>query len=126
MKVTIRKDLQDSAVGVPVLYTETLKETTVSADSNPDIEFLFLADHHVHSDGYNMLVKIDGEKAAVYSIDFDFETDKQEIDAEEATKILREIVKEYDAMPDGPLGRGFTNGPFLRAREFLKELDGVA
>ena len=29
---------------------------------------------------------------------------------------LTELVRAYDAMPDGELGRGLTNGPFLRAR----------
>ena len=37
----------------------------------------------------------------------------------EAKTLLAEIVAQYDAAPDGPLGEGFTNGPFLRARNFL-------
>jgi uncharacterized protein YfdQ (DUF2303 family) len=37
----------------------------------------------------------------------------------EARRLLAEIVTQYDAAPDGPLGKGFTNGPFLRARAFL-------
>ena len=37
-------------------------------------------------------------------------------------EIIEEIVRQYDAMPDGILGKGFTNEPFLRAKEFLKEI----
>lgn len=37
----------------------------------------------------------------------------------EAKRLLAAIVAQYDDAPDGPLGRGFTNGPFLAAREFL-------
>ena len=37
----------------------------------------------------------------------------------EALRLLAEIVAQYDAAPDGPLGKGFTNEPFLAAREFL-------
>lgn len=36
-----------------------------------------------------------------------------------AHELLAEIVAQYDASPDGPLGKGFTNGPFLAARAFL-------
>ena len=36
-----------------------------------------------------------------------------------AHALLAEIVAQYDAAPDGPLGKSFTNGPFLSAREFL-------
>lgn len=34
---------------------------------------------------------------------------------------LRAIVAQYDASPDGPLGKGFTNEPFLRARDLVQE-----
>lgn len=50
----------------------------------------------------------------------------EKTEEQNAVKILRDIVKQYDAMPDGPLGRGLTNGPFLRAREFLKNIDNVS
>ncbi len=36
-----------------------------------------------------------------------------------ARELLAKIVAQYDAAPDGPLGKGFTNGPFLAARAFL-------
>lgn len=36
-----------------------------------------------------------------------------------ARDILSRIVTQYDAAPDGPLGKGFTNEPFLAARTFL-------
>lgn len=36
-----------------------------------------------------------------------------------ARQLLSAIVAQYDAAPDGPLGKGFTNGPFLAARDFL-------
>jgi hypothetical protein len=36
-----------------------------------------------------------------------------------ALLIIKEIVKQYDSAPDGVLGMGFTNKPFLCAREFL-------
>jgi hypothetical protein len=39
----------------------------------------------------------------------------------EARRLIAEIVTQYDAAPDGPLGKGFTNGPFLRARAFLSQ-----
>jgi hypothetical protein len=32
-----------------------------------------------------------------------------------AHRLLAEIVRQYDVAPDGPLGKGFTNGPFLAA-----------
>lgn len=37
----------------------------------------------------------------------------------EARDILSRIVTQYDAAPDGQLGKGFTNEPFLAARTFL-------
>jgi hypothetical protein len=37
----------------------------------------------------------------------------------QAMNILREIVAQYDAMPDGSLGAGLTNSPFLAAKDFL-------
>lgn len=39
-----------------------------------------------------------------------------------AHALLKEIVDQYNASPDGPLGKGFTCGPFLRAREYLAEV----
>ena len=36
-----------------------------------------------------------------------------------AHELLAAIVAQYDASPDGPLGKGFTNGPFLAARAFI-------
>lgn len=35
---------------------------------------------------------------------------------------LQEIVMQYEALPDGPLGKGFTNGPFLAAKALLERL----
>ena len=37
----------------------------------------------------------------------------------EAKQLLSEIVAQYDDAPDGPLGKGFTNKPFLDAKEYL-------
>ena len=37
----------------------------------------------------------------------------------QAMTLLRDIVAQYEAAPDGPLGVGFTNEPFLAAKEFL-------
>lgn len=36
-----------------------------------------------------------------------------------AIEIIKDIVTQYDEKPDGELGKGFTNGPFLRARAFI-------
>jgi hypothetical protein len=44
-------------------------------------------------------------------------------DQSQAIDLLAAIVAQYDAAPDGPLGKGFTNGPFLAARDFLASLD---
>ncbi|MFH1236763.1 MAG: hypothetical protein V1685_07615 [Parcubacteria group bacterium] len=37
-----------------------------------------------------------------------------------ALALLREIVYQYDSVPDGPLSKGFTNAPFLAARDFVR------
>lgn len=37
-----------------------------------------------------------------------------------ARELLSAIVDQYDAAPDGPLGKGFTNGPFLEAKAFIR------
>ena len=37
----------------------------------------------------------------------------------EAKQLLSEIVAQYDDAPDGPLGKGFTNKPFLDAKKHL-------
>lgn len=37
----------------------------------------------------------------------------------QAMTLLKGIVAQYDAAPDGPLGAGFTNEPFLAAKDFL-------
>jgi hypothetical protein len=39
----------------------------------------------------------------------------------EGKRLLTVIIDQYDSKPDGPLGRGFTNGPFLAAKEYLKK-----
>lgn len=39
-----------------------------------------------------------------------------------AAAILYELVRQYDAMPDGELGRGLTNRPFLAARKWCQEM----
>lgn len=39
----------------------------------------------------------------------------------EAKRLLSDIIDQYESAPDGPLGRGFTNGPFLAAREYLNK-----
>ena len=36
---------------------------------------------------------------------------------EELLAAAVEVIVQYDASPDGPLGKGFTNGPFLKLRE---------
>ena len=36
-----------------------------------------------------------------------------------AMALLTDIVRQYEAAPDGTLGCGFTNGPFLAAKDFL-------
>lgn len=38
----------------------------------------------------------------------------------DARSLLQAIVDQYDAIPDGPLGKGFTNGPFLAVKDFIK------
>ena len=38
----------------------------------------------------------------------------------QAMTLLRSIVAQYEAAPDGPLGAGFTNEPFLAAKDFLE------
>ena len=38
---------------------------------------------------------------------------------------LRELVETYEAMPDGALGCGLTNGPFLRGRKALNYFDNI-
>ena len=40
----------------------------------------------------------------------------------EAKNRLAEIVAQYDSAPDGDLGKGFTNGTFLKARAYLESL----
>jgi hypothetical protein len=34
----------------------------------------------------------------------------------------QEVVNAYDKMPDGPMGRGLTNGHFLRIKDSLTDL----
>jgi len=36
---------------------------------------------------------------------------------------LREIVNQYESMPDGKMGRGLTNGHYINARKALNLLD---
>lgn len=36
-----------------------------------------------------------------------------------AAALAAELVHAYDAMPDGELGKGLTNGHFLRARPLV-------
>lgn len=44
--------------------------------------------------------------------------------APDLLEALRAIVSQYDAAPDGPLGKGFTNGPFLAARAAIAKAEG--
>jgi hypothetical protein len=37
----------------------------------------------------------------------------------EAIRLLSALVGAYDAMPDGPLGRGLLNSDFLNAKDWL-------
>lgn len=43
----------------------------------------------------------------------------------QAMTLLRSIVAQYEAAPDGPLGAGFTNEPFLAAKDFLANTDSA-
>lgn len=42
-----------------------------------------------------------------------------------AIECLREFVEAYRAMPDGELGKGLTNGHFLRAERLLSPNAGI-
>ena len=53
---------------------------------------------------------------------FSIDTAEKQRQLTAACNLLASIVRQYDAMPDGPLGRGLTNGPFLAARDFLATL----
>ncbi|SRR5579885_2448370 len=44
--------------------------------------------------------------------------------APELYEALKQLVEQYGLMPDGPLGRGLTNGAFLDARAALQKADG--
>ena len=36
-----------------------------------------------------------------------------------ARALLKDIVDQYNLASDGPLGKGFTNAPFIAAKKFL-------
>lgn len=40
----------------------------------------------------------------------------------EMVLILKQFCKQYDVMPDGELGKGLTNAPFLKAKDLLKRI----
>lgn len=40
-------------------------------------------------------------------------------------KALRDIVEQYESMPDDRMGKGLTNGHYIRGREALNALDGI-
>lgn len=43
----------------------------------------------------------------------------------EALYLLCQIINQYSTMPDGPLGNGFTNEYFLKAKVFLKSIGAL-
>ena len=42
----------------------------------------------------------------------------------ELVHACKDLMAGYDAMPDGPLGKGLVNGHFLRIRHVLGRLEG--
>jgi len=49
------------------------------------------------------------------------ELDASQKECAELRNALQTLVYRYRSAPDGPLGRGLTNGAFLRAEQLLRE-----
>lgn len=54
-----------------------------------------------------------------WPVDFGYFRDGWNAKESDAIEILKELVNAYESMPDGQLGRGLTNGPFLKAKSLL-------
>ena len=46
-------------------------------------------------------------------------------DFDSIEKALRDIVEQYESMPDGYIGRGLTNGIFWSGRRALNKIDEI-